>query len=199
MVFFSEQPLQAVTPPQNLETLKSLIAHDTEDAGPTLGSSLDLTTPTTPTQPRVTAAPASTAAAADDADGLRPLEHDMVIWLGDLNYRLDMGREDIVRAAERGDWDTLHASDQLRYVRLAAFRLGRRKSWGGEYGRASADLGAVGLWGAGKRWPRATCSTVSTKRRRGTGPRTSLTRGRTATIHLPSSGCRRCATAWCGA
>ena len=109
MVFFSEQPLSAVTPPNNLEALKSLIAHDTEDAGPALSPSTgaDDAKPSGRTTP---AGPSS-----DDPDVLRPLEHDLVIWLGDLNYRLDLTREEILAAAKATEWEKLHASDQLRY------------------------------------------------------------------------------------
>ena len=109
MVFFSEQPLSAVTPPNNLEALKSLIAHDTEDAGPALSPSpgVDDGKPSGRTTP---AGPSS-----DDPDVLRPLEHDLVIWLGDLNYRIDLTREEILAAAKATEWETLHASDQLLY------------------------------------------------------------------------------------
>ena len=108
MLFFSEQPLSAVTPPNNLEALKSLIAHDTEDAGPALA-------PANPAAGNSERQPApATALPADDSEGLRLLEHDLVIWLGDLNYRIELPREEILTHAEAKDWDHLHQADQLR-------------------------------------------------------------------------------------
>ena len=114
MVFFSDKPLSAVTPPHNLEALKSLIAHDTEDAAPALADDANGTEGAN--NDKVEQAQAQ-AAQAEKLDGLRPLEHDLVIWLGDLNYRIELSRDDIISAALAHDWERLHRADQLRYGR----------------------------------------------------------------------------------
>ena len=40
--------------------------------------------------------------------------HDMVIWCGDLNYRLDMKDEDARALAAQSDWSAMLAADELR-------------------------------------------------------------------------------------
>ena len=38
---------------------------------------------------------------------------DHIVWLGDLNYRIDLPRDEVVRLIRRGEWPTLRRSDQL--------------------------------------------------------------------------------------
>jgi hypothetical protein len=42
------------------------------------------------------------------------LEHDVVLFFGDLNYRLELPRADTLRLIEARRWSTLLAADQLR-------------------------------------------------------------------------------------
>jgi synaptojanin len=64
---------------------------------------------------------------AESFDGARagpfppPCAHDLLVWLGDLNYRLEGVSNDEVRATiARGQWARLVAHDQLRKQRAAA-------------------------------------------------------------------------------
>jgi len=41
-------------------------------------------------------------------------DHDHLFWLGDLNYRIDLGDDEVKAAIRVSDWDTLFAADQLR-------------------------------------------------------------------------------------
>ena len=41
------------------------------------------------------------------------LEHNLVVWFGDLNYRLNLAGDMARTLAERGDYEVLHAHDQL--------------------------------------------------------------------------------------
>lgn len=43
-----------------------------------------------------------------------------VVWLGDLNYRIDMDYHTVVNLAETDDFDTLLAHDQVRNLRQLA-------------------------------------------------------------------------------
>ncbi|GMH70934.1 hypothetical protein TrRE_jg13140 [Triparma retinervis] len=47
------------------------------------------------------------------------MDHDVVWWLGDLNYRIDegMGTEEVFEKAQRGDIETLRKHDQLNIER----------------------------------------------------------------------------------
>ncbi|KAK3011660.1 hypothetical protein RJ639_010673, partial [Escallonia herrerae] len=47
------------------------------------------------------------------------LEHDRVIWLGDLNYRIALSYLDTRKLLEANDWDTLLNKDQLKIEREA--------------------------------------------------------------------------------
>ncbi|XP_041023025.1 type I inositol polyphosphate 5-phosphatase 8 isoform X1 [Juglans microcarpa x Juglans regia] len=47
------------------------------------------------------------------------LEHDKIIWLGDLNYRLSAGSADTHELLEKHDWQTLLEKDQLRIEQRA--------------------------------------------------------------------------------
>ncbi|GFZ17983.1 DNAse I-like superfamily protein [Actinidia rufa] len=43
------------------------------------------------------------------------LEHDNIIWLGDLNYRLVIGRGDTCELLKKNDWQALLEKDQVRF------------------------------------------------------------------------------------
>ncbi|GKV25348.1 hypothetical protein SLEP1_g34800 [Rubroshorea leprosula] len=47
------------------------------------------------------------------------IDHDRVIWFGDLNYRVSLSYEDALVLLENNDWDTMLAKDQLRIEREA--------------------------------------------------------------------------------
>ena len=64
--------------------------------------------------------PSTADAAADSAEPLSVLEHDFVLWFGDLNYRINLDGEATRTLAERGEYAELRAHDQL----LAAQRSG---------------------------------------------------------------------------
>ncbi|KAI8808849.1 Endonuclease/exonuclease/phosphatase [Cladochytrium replicatum] len=46
-------------------------------------------------------------------DGSMILDHEMVIWSGDLNYRIDLPREQVIAAINQRNWDVLMRYDQL--------------------------------------------------------------------------------------
>jgi hypothetical protein len=45
-------------------------------------------------------------------------DHDIVIWLGDLNYRIDLPLDDVMVGIQQKDWALLTACDQLRTLCL---------------------------------------------------------------------------------
>ncbi|RDX98589.1 Type I inositol polyphosphate 5-phosphatase 8, partial [Mucuna pruriens] len=47
------------------------------------------------------------------------LEHDKIIWLGDLNYRLAAGYDDTLQLLKKNDWQALLEKDQLRIEQRA--------------------------------------------------------------------------------
>ncbi|KAK7355664.1 hypothetical protein VNO80_14924 [Phaseolus coccineus] len=47
------------------------------------------------------------------------LEHDKIIWLGDLNYRLAAGYDDTLELLKKNDWQALLEKDQLRIEQRA--------------------------------------------------------------------------------
>ncbi|KAF2300089.1 hypothetical protein GH714_008310 [Hevea brasiliensis] len=47
------------------------------------------------------------------------IEHDRVIWLGDLNYRISLGYSETRKLLERNDWNALFDKDQLKIEREA--------------------------------------------------------------------------------
>ncbi|XP_059065580.1 type I inositol polyphosphate 5-phosphatase 8-like [Cryptomeria japonica] len=49
----------------------------------------------------------------------RILEHDRVIWLGDLNYRLALQYADCIELMQKNNWETLLEKDQLQNQREA--------------------------------------------------------------------------------
>eukprot|EP00171_Calliarthron_tuberculosum_P013372 IDg13372t1 len=55
--------------------------------------------------------------ALGDPDRIKVLDHDLVIWLGDLNFRVDASPEQVVDWAEAEDWESLQAADQLNKER----------------------------------------------------------------------------------
>jgi hypothetical protein len=52
-----------------------------------------------------------------------PLEHDLCVWLGDLNYRIDLPNEEVRATIESGDYTSMLKADQLKNAQasLAAF------------------------------------------------------------------------------
>uniref|UniRef100_A0A7S4BAJ1 Inositol polyphosphate-related phosphatase domain-containing protein n=1 Tax=Chrysotila carterae TaxID=13221 RepID=A0A7S4BAJ1_CHRCT len=42
-----------------------------------------------------------------------PLEHDLCVWLGDLNYRLELPNDEVRARISKGNWKSLHQFDQL--------------------------------------------------------------------------------------
>ncbi|KAJ1281085.1 hypothetical protein BS78_04G281100 [Paspalum vaginatum] len=49
----------------------------------------------------------------------RIIDHDRIIWLGDLNYRVSLSYEETKALLEENDWDTLLERDQLAMERQA--------------------------------------------------------------------------------
>ncbi|GAB2277726.1 hypothetical protein Dimus_012429 [Dionaea muscipula] len=49
----------------------------------------------------------------------RILDHDRIIWLGDLNYRIALNYAETRKLLEGNDWDTLLSKDQLKIEREA--------------------------------------------------------------------------------
>ena len=49
----------------------------------------------------------------DGGDGSMALDHEIVFWSGDLNYRIDMTRQQVLERIEAQDWQTLWENDQL--------------------------------------------------------------------------------------
>ncbi|KAF2293069.1 hypothetical protein GH714_036023 [Hevea brasiliensis] len=49
----------------------------------------------------------------------RIIDHDRIIWLGDLNYRVSLSYEETMALLEDNDWDTLLEKDQLNMEREA--------------------------------------------------------------------------------
>ncbi|PAN16892.1 hypothetical protein PAHAL_3G094500 [Panicum hallii] len=94
------------------------------------------------------------------------LQHDKVIWLGDLNYRLTSGGGDTRELLERHDWQALLERDQLRTEQ----RAGRVFS-GWEEGRirfpptykylAESDAYAMSLGASGSREKKRTPACLS--------------------------------------
>lgn len=44
----------------------------------------------------------------------RILEHDQIIWLGDLNYRIALSQTEAMRLVKKHEWETLLSKDQLK-------------------------------------------------------------------------------------
>lgn len=49
-----------------------------------------------------------------DPNAINVLEHDVVFWLGDLNYRLEASSEEVLEWINTKNWDALYKSDQLQ-------------------------------------------------------------------------------------
>ena len=43
-------------------------------------------------------------------------DHDAIIWLGDFNYRIGLGDEEVRKLIQMGDLDTLFINDQVRVI-----------------------------------------------------------------------------------
>ncbi|PWN26070.1 DNase I-like protein [Jaminaea rosea] len=74
-------------------------------------------------------------------DGQLVLDHELVFLGGDLNYRIDLPRSQVINAIERRDWPLLQERDQLTLelrknaptFRLRGFREAGEKEWGPTY------------------------------------------------------------------
>lgn len=53
-------------------------------------------------------------AVLSDPNALKILDHDVVFWLGDLNYRIEAPLQHVINCIEKRDWDSLYQSDQLQ-------------------------------------------------------------------------------------
>lgn len=50
----------------------------------------------------------------NDPNAVNVLDHDVVFWLGDLNYRLEASSEEVLEWIKTKNWDALYKSDQLQ-------------------------------------------------------------------------------------
>lgn len=50
----------------------------------------------------------------NDPNALRIFDHDVIFWLGDLNYRIDAPLQDVMRWIDHRDWHSLLQADQLK-------------------------------------------------------------------------------------
>lgn len=50
----------------------------------------------------------------NDPNALKIFEHDVIFWLGDLNYRIDASLGDVMRWIDRKDYAKLYEADQLQ-------------------------------------------------------------------------------------
>lgn len=55
--------------------------------------------------------------ALQDPHAVRILDHDLVIWLGDLNYRIDEDPRVVLKWVKERNWSALQAADQFNKVR----------------------------------------------------------------------------------
>lgn len=53
-------------------------------------------------------------AVLNDPNAVRILEHDVVFWLGDLNYRIEASLSDVLNWIEQKNWHQLYQADQLQ-------------------------------------------------------------------------------------
>lgn len=51
----------------------------------------------------------------NDPNAIKVLDHDIVFWLGDLNYRIEGEVEDVLTWIKNRDWSKLYSADQLQY------------------------------------------------------------------------------------
>ena len=92
--------------------------------------------------------------------GQRLLDHDVVFWLGDLNYRLNLPEDAIVSLLRREKLDLLKEFDQLTICKKAGeifqgfteppldfFPTYKYDPWGTDFARKdSADAAAAGVF-----------------------------------------------------
>lgn len=50
----------------------------------------------------------------NDPNAVNVLDHDIVFWLGDLNYRLEASSEEVLEWIDTKNWDALYKADQLQ-------------------------------------------------------------------------------------
>lgn len=50
----------------------------------------------------------------NDPNAIKAVDHDVLFWLGDLNYRIEGPADHILKCIEDKDWDSLYRSDQLQ-------------------------------------------------------------------------------------
>ncbi|XP_047087563.1 type I inositol polyphosphate 5-phosphatase 10-like [Lolium rigidum] len=85
----------------------------------------------------------------------RILDHDRVIWLGDLNYRIGLSYAEAKKLVEAGDWAALFEKDQLKTEReggvfrgwsegLIAFAPTYKYSWNSDSYAGDDDGGSAG-------------------------------------------------------
>lgn len=53
-------------------------------------------------------------AVLNDPNALKIFEHDVIFWLGDLNYRIDASLADVMTWIDQRDWAKLYEADQLQ-------------------------------------------------------------------------------------
>lgn len=50
----------------------------------------------------------------NDPRAIKAVDHDLVFWLGDLNYRIDAPLDQVMTWINKNDWDSLYRFDQLQ-------------------------------------------------------------------------------------
>lgn len=58
--------------------------------------------------------------ALQDPHAVKILDHDLVVWLGDLNYRIDEDARVVIKWVKDRNWSALQAADQFNKVRRKA-------------------------------------------------------------------------------
>lgn len=107
--FFSSNPIE-IPSPDDLSAVRTMMKND-DDVG--VGSSSENGIVSSSSGDDIIGPEEPIQLTPEEVDGLRLLDHDAVFWIGDLNYRVDLSRTDILDAIEKKEWDTLLAQDQL--------------------------------------------------------------------------------------